>query len=178
MSAYKQAKANKGRGRTRRARGLYTAGDYAAPTLKRAFAKRGFAQARILTEWSLVAGQGLADVCRPERVSRGKSGFGGTLVLATLGAYALEIQHQEPQIVERINRYYGYKAVSKLSIRQVAELPGQKQPDFSPPAASAEEAGQVEKLVAPVAHAGIRGALEQLGKNVLARQREQESRNP
>ena len=41
-----------------------------------------------------------------------------TLVLRCEGPAAIEIQHLAPQILERVNRFFGFQAVGRLAIRQ------------------------------------------------------------
>ncbi|MDD9798628.1 MAG: DciA family protein [Alphaproteobacteria bacterium] len=43
---------------------------------------------------------------------------GATLIVKVEGAMALELQHLAPQIIERLNNYYGYAAIGKLHIIQ------------------------------------------------------------
>ena len=45
-----------------------------------------------------------------------------TLHVDVLSARALEIQHRETVLLERINVVFGYKAISKIAIRQVNAL--------------------------------------------------------
>lgn len=40
------------------------------------------------------------------------------LALSGFGAWALELQHQSPLVIERINSYFGYQAVIKISLSQ------------------------------------------------------------
>ncbi|MEE2955808.1 MAG: DciA family protein [Pseudomonadota bacterium] len=87
----------------------------AEPTLR----ERGFAAAEIITHWLLILGPTLARQCIPERVSYPKSNQNErVLFIRTSGSAALEIQHQIPIIIERINTYFGFKAVTKISIVQ------------------------------------------------------------
>jgi len=43
---------------------------------------------------------------------------GATLIVKVEGAMALELQHLSPQIIERLNNYYGYAAIGRLHIIQ------------------------------------------------------------
>lgn len=106
----------------RRMRGFARAGVIAAPLMRAAGAPRGFAEHRLLTDWPTVAGVVLAQTCRPVRVSyRGKdAGLGATLVLAVDGARATEVEHMGPRIVERVNQVYGYRAISRIRVVQIA----------------------------------------------------------
>ena len=84
------------------------------PKLTRAaFRDRGFYQGSILTDWVDIVGAELATKSCPEKISRD-----GVLTLRVDGSIALEIQHREPQILERIATHFGYRAVTRIKIRQ------------------------------------------------------------
>ena len=105
----------------RKARGFMRAAELTPGALKSAGAKRGFAELRLLTEWRAVVGEAVARVCRPVKVTyrgRGGPGLGATLVVTAEGARAPEIEMRKAQILERVNAFYGYRAVSRLSIDQ------------------------------------------------------------
>ena len=85
----------------------------------RAFRRYGFARKEILMRWPEIVGSALAECCAPERLSFNKQeNKGGTLHVRVEGSLALEIQHFEPIILERINGFYGYEAVAKLKLLQ------------------------------------------------------------
>ena len=100
------------------------------PKLARAvMGKRGFAEAGLLTDWQAVVGADIAAKAQPERLDfpRGERRE-GTLHLSVAGAWALALQHLEPQLVERINSYFGYRAVARLKLHQVALPPTRELP--------------------------------------------------
>ena len=77
-----------------------------------------------------------AKVSSPEsvRFPAGKK-FGGTLNIVVQGAHAPLMQHLAPVIVERVNRFFGYSAVAKLSFRQgspIAREHVRKRPQLRP----------------------------------------------
>ena len=92
---------------------------------------RGFAEASIFTEWPRIVGSGLARRCTPVqlRFPRGRSRH-ATLVLAAGGGTALELRHLAPQILERINAFFGRRTVARLQFTAAALTP-------PPPAAKA-----------------------------------------
>jgi len=101
-------------------RGFSRVSDAARGLIRKPLAKRGFAQARLLTEWDAVVGAEIAGLVRPLRLSHtSKEGMGGTLTLGVLGVRALEAQHQEPAIIERVNAHYGYRAVARIRLAQL-----------------------------------------------------------
>lgn len=90
------------------------------------FKKQGFAQAAVVTDWDQIVGPALAAASRPEGLAFPPGArSGGVLTLTAPGPVALEIQYQSLLIIERINSYFGYKAVDRLTIRQ-SPLPFKK----------------------------------------------------
>jgi len=79
--------------------------------------RRGFAGAAIATHWLEIVGRPLSDHSQPFRIvfPRGER-RGGTLHLTVAGAFAPEVIHLSPQIIERINGYFGYGAVDRLEL--------------------------------------------------------------
>lgn len=152
----------------RRGKGFYRAAEFTPGALKSAGAKRGFAELRLLTEWRAIAGDALAAICRPTKVTYGgRGGLGAALVLAAEGARAPEIEMQKAGIVERVNAFYGYRAISRIVIDQ-SRAPLLKTPE--PGAGSEAEAPRVAPApVADVADPGLALALARLGANVTAK---------
>jgi hypothetical protein len=81
-------------------------------------AEQGFAQSDIITRWRDIVGPHLADHCVSERLSFPRGQDGGTLHIVAGGAFATELQHMAPEIIERINGYFGFPAVARLALRQ------------------------------------------------------------
>lgn len=98
---------------------------------RHALGRQGLAEAGLIADWPEIIGPRLADCCLPIKLSfpPGER-VGGTLAVRVMGAMALELQHYEPQVLERVNTYFGYRAVSRLRIlqgtvpRQTSSTPG------------------------------------------------------
>ncbi|HWV13658.1 MAG TPA: DciA family protein [Sphingobium sp.] len=84
-----------------------------------AFRKFGFVQSSIVTRWAEIVGSHYAAISAPEsiRFPVGKKG-GGTLQLTVMSGHAPMIQHVLPDIIERVNRFFGYAAVAKVAMKQ------------------------------------------------------------
>lgn len=106
-------------------------GAYVPKLTRKAFEKYGFSAAALLTDWRSIVGADLADFAAPERLkwprsvaSRGdvevgaEGRPGAVLVLRVEPARALDVQYKAQQILERINVYFGYRAVTELRIIQ------------------------------------------------------------
>ena len=89
-----------------------------------AFRRFGFVQSSVVTRWPEIVGPHHAKVCAPEaiRFAPGEKSD-GILQLVVLPAHAPLIQHVIPEIMERVNRFFGYKAVARVKMRQGAVKP-------------------------------------------------------
>lgn len=84
-----------------------------------ALARRGFAQSDVLSHWDSIVGPNLANCSSPERLNYGKgSSKEATLRVRVAPGWAPEFQHFEQLIIERINSFFGYRAVARLQIIQ------------------------------------------------------------
>jgi hypothetical protein len=138
-------------------------GAYASRALTPAARARGFAATAILSEWTAIVGSELAQFTMPDRVvwprrreeddealPRGRRGEGAVLVLRVEGPRAIEVQHRSGQILERVNAYFGYRAVAELRILQApvtrkaprSPSPAPRlDPEALPPSATIEDEG-------------------------------------
>lgn len=158
----------------RRARGFRQTGSLVSRQIRTVSERRGFAETRLLTDWTAICGPELAAKVTPVRVSYSRGGMGATLVVLCDGARAPEITMQRETIRARVNACYGYNAISRVQITQTA-------PGMAAPAGFAEERPHfegkptapkrqdAEAAVGPIADDGLRAALQRLGDNVLSR---------
>jgi hypothetical protein len=107
-------------------------GAYAARTLDPAARARGFASVSLLSEWPAIIGAELAEFTMPDRVmwpkrreetgeappQKSRRTEGAILVLRVEGPRAIEVQHRSGQILERVNAYFGYRAIAEMRILQ------------------------------------------------------------
>lgn len=100
-----------------------------------AFRRFGFVQSSVVTRWPEIVGETHARVCAPEaiRFPPGEKAD-GILQLVVLPAHAPLIQHVIPEIMERVNRFFGYAAVSRVKLRQgVVKPPSGERRASAPP---------------------------------------------
>ena len=129
--------------------------------------KRGFAEAQLVAQWPAIIGETLAAGAAPEKLSfsRGERRE-GTLHLRVAPGVALEIQHREPLLVERINAFFGYRAVARLALKQ-GPLPPSAPPPPQPRPLKSEERQQLDGTLAGVEDPALRAALARLGAAVI-----------
>ena len=143
----------------------------------RAMKRRGFQDSRLIENWPAIVGEQLASMSQPVRLSRkdmrrpspsgGPTGAGdqatndgAVLTIRVEGAMALELQHLAPQIIDRLNGYYGHAAIGRLNIIQ-----GPVGTTESPLAVQSPDEEEVERLAATyeeITHPRLKRALARL----------------
>ena len=138
-----------------------------------AFEKFGFHSAEIMASWETIVGADLARLTRPETIKwprgarshgdtaeEGGRSAGATLIVASDPAFALEVSYRHQEIIDRINRYFGYRAIGQLKVHQV---PRDAKAELKAPAAL--KAPTVGITVSP---GDLSAALDALGRSVAA----------
>jgi hypothetical protein len=94
-----------------------------------AFRRFGFIQSAVVSRWAEIVGQRYAAVSTPEsiRFPHGQRAD-GVLTLEVQGAHGTMMQHVLPEIIERVNRFFGYAAVARVVIRPATAMPLRKAP--------------------------------------------------
>jgi hypothetical protein len=134
---------------------------------RRTLGRHGLAEGGLVTDWAAIVGATIAERSLPLRLSfTGGERREGTLHVRVSGALALELQHLEPQILERINGYFGYRAVGRLRIHQ-GPVPNLSAPR-SPPAGATSPEAEVEigSQISAVQDEALREALRGLGRSI------------
>ena len=152
-----------GSGKKRRGGGLRALAASLPRVTGKAFGRRGLALSSLVADWPSVIGSELASVTVPRRLDKGGA---GTLTLRVESGQALTLQHLEPLLIERINAYLGFNAISRLRLQQGPlgrRLPPPRRP--APPLDPAQEAA-LQARAKGVADAKLRAALERLGRAV------------
>ncbi len=157
-------------------------GNFVAALTRKAFEKYGFSAATLITDWPAIVGQDLSRQTAPEKLKwprapempgappgadaapTPKARQGAVLFIRVEGPRALEIEYKRAQIAERINAYFGYRAIAEIRIIQ-APLP-------KPVARKRVEVTAADKVSLPsVADDDLRTALEKLGAGIRAKKR-------
>ncbi len=163
-----------------RGRGFRSAGETARRRLGEAAAGHGFAEPEVLLRWPEVVGERLSGLCVPVKVSYSRAGrLGATLVVRVEGARATEVEHLGPRIIERVNQFYGYRAIVRLEVTQTTggasggfaeESAGYKgRPQAAPAEPSPEAEARAAELTRGIESEALRAALTRMGAHVLSR---------
>jgi len=135
---------------------------------QKALGKQGLAFGSLLTDWADIVGTRLADQTVPLKLAfpRGKRDC-AVLHLRVSSPAALLLQHEEPQVLQRINAFFGWKAVERLKLVHGGPvLKSSTPPPPLPRHLSSVEEQRLQSRVAEIPPGDLREALERLGRAV------------
>ena len=159
--------------------------DWVEGCIAPALARYGFGEVDIVSGWADIAGPRVAAFAEPVEIKWPRrntpsrmpgsgavpSELGGgrppaTLVVRVEGAFALELQHLAPLLIERINVHLGWRCIGRLALRQapLAGRPPRKAPAPVPQPAAIAAA---RDLTGGIDDEGLRAALVRLGARTL-----------
>lgn len=145
--------------------------DLVESCLSPALAAQGFASSDVVIAWPDIVGERLAAHCRPVKLQwpRRRPDVGASdtsepavLVVKVEGVFALELQHLAPLIVERVNAYFGWRCVGRLSLKQ-GPIEAEPAPTRLRPEPDAESLRAAEAKVGPLQDDALRRSLARLG---------------
>jgi hypothetical protein len=137
------------------------------------FKRRGFAATEIVTHWPDIVGADIAAHCEPMKIDWPRQQRGrdpsesapapATLVLRVEGPAAIEIQHQAALVIARINQFFGWPAIGRVTLRQA---PLRRRPRPQRPMLSAKAVQAEAQRLTGVADDDLRQSLARLGAAV------------
>ncbi len=133
--------------------------------------KRGFAEAGLIEDWSSIVGKELSTQCLPVKLRYPSQGVrnDGTLLVKADPAFALMIQQQTPQIIERVNSHFGYRAIARLSIQQGPLYQVERKAPPELPKLTKSESQAIQTEFADVENDALRTALERIARTLKAK---------
>ena len=132
-----------------------------------AFRRFGFVQSSVVTRWPEIVGERHARVCSPEaiRFPPGEKSE-GILELVVVAAHAPMIQHSIPDIMERVNRFFGYRAVARVKLRQGLVKPPSADKKASAPLSLKPIPMELGDSLRDIGDAELRTVLESLARSL------------
>lgn len=117
-----------GTGERRRGGGLKSFARSLEGVRKKALGRLSPAEAGLHLEWAAIVGATLAAKTQPRRLRFRKQSDrrDGTLTIACEPAFAIELQHMMPLLIERLNAHFGYRAVAQVRLEQARIAPRAK----------------------------------------------------
>ena len=152
--------------------------DLIGKALDPVIAKQGFGESDVILHWGDIVGPRLAAVSDPVKLQwpprpPGRSPEAppdpATLIVRIEGAFALELQHLSPLIIERVNARLGWRCVGKIGIRQGPGKRAPARPLRRPP--DPQAAREAQEAVASIEDEALRAALARLGTAAIGETR-------
>lgn len=103
----------------RKTHGLVAVGLPVAQITRPVFGRRGFIHGALVMDWPAIVGPLLAAHTVPMGIQfpRGERTGGQLSIKVSSSAFATQLQHLSPLVIDKVNGYFGWKAVDRLRLR-------------------------------------------------------------
>ena len=157
-------------------RGVVQISEVANGLIDPVLARRAGINTMLLGSWDEIAGSSFADCTRPERISwprrvsemvgEGGGHQAGVLTIACEGSRALFLSHQQGELIQRINGFFGFPAIRQVKIVQKPVSPPARRARKPRPLTGAA-ARHLDELVEGIEGDNLKAALKRLGTAVI-----------
>ena len=72
----------------------------------------------LVQRWDEIMGHDIASVARVVAIKKNRDNTFNIVLRPAVPAYALQLSYRADEIIQKINKYFGYNAVSKISFRK------------------------------------------------------------
>ena len=94
-------------------------GDILRPQLRELMGSKALGAARLINDWATIVPQNIAKGSKPQQIQfTTKDRVHGTLILQADSGLATELTFTKVQLIERINRYFGYALIKDIRVLQ------------------------------------------------------------
>jgi len=154
---------------------LESLGSIFMPIVKGLVSSEDLVGVEIMYKWKDIVGSEIASFSQPLKTKYNPKTDIRTLCMEVpLGGYALEVQHKEQYLIDKINAYFGYRAIHNLNIMQNANMQPiliEKQDDKNlEKIVSDEDMTYLNTLTEDIKDEKLREILIKIGKNVISDQ--------
>lgn len=144
--------------------------------LSPSLAAQGFATSDIIMAWPEIVGERLAAFTQPLKIEwKRKPPHAdpearpepATLLIRVESAFALELQHMAPIVIDRVNTYYGWRCIGKIVLKQgpVRRIEQKKPPA---PVLTPADKAKVGSAIRDIEEDGLKAALDRLGQAIVS----------
>jgi hypothetical protein len=149
--------------------------DFLDACLGPSLAAQGFATSDVIVAWPDIVGERLAGFTQPLKIEwKRKAPHAdpearpepATLVVRVESAFALEMQHLAPVVIDRVNTHYGWRCIGKLVLKQGPVRRIEKPRPTSRPLTDADRE-RLGAAIQPIEEERLRAALDRLGQAIV-----------
>ena len=81
--------------------------------------EKNFIEISLIKKWREIIGDDIAKFCWPIKIRFSEiNNLNGIIFLKTMRGKSMEIEFKNEEIIEKLNQYFGYKAIAKISVVQ------------------------------------------------------------
>ena len=81
--------------------------------------EKNFVEISLIKKWREIIGDDIAKFCWPIKIVFSEiNNLNGIIFLKTMRGKSMEIEFKNEEIIEKLNQYFGYKAIAKISVVQ------------------------------------------------------------
>jgi len=81
--------------------------------------EKNFIEISLIKKWREIIGDDIAKFCWPIKIVFSEiKNSNGIIFLKTMRGRSMEIEFKNEEIIEKLNQYFGYKAIAKISVVQ------------------------------------------------------------
>ncbi len=160
---------------TKKAVGLTCLSDGIGDMAKKLLGPHGLIEIDLIRNWEKIVGSELAEQTLPQKIDFKKDARDdGTLcLLVSSGAFALQINYQADIILQKVNTYFGYKAINKIKIMQIGngafEKTQAKSADIEKKIlVTKDEQNYIDTIISDIQDDALKNRLESLGKHIMS----------
>ena len=98
--------------------GAQTLSNFLPDEVKKILKKRGFAELELLKNWGNIVPKKYISLIYPIKIKANSQKEGARLVLKVDPSIAFAVEHEKEKIIQKINSFFGYRAIVKLELIQ------------------------------------------------------------
>jgi len=158
-------------------RDLESLGSIFIPLVEGAVSSDDLIGVEITLHWEDIIGKDIYNFSTPKQTKFDPKANKRTLYIdVPVGGFALELQHKENYILNKVNAYFGYNAVHKLNINQnmnmlpkkiVSDVSRDQKKELTP-----DEEKYLQEVLQEIKDEKLREILTNLGKSIMTNKKE------
>ena len=129
-------------------------------TLKKHLRKGSYNYSNIIDNWTRIVSKKISDECYPVTVKMGKKFENGNLVLNVMHGKELDVEYEKNEIIDKINSFFGYNCISKVTLKIVQNKIIEKNKIFT----KIKDLDKIEKNLEKVNNEQLKSSLNALLK--------------
>ena len=90
-------------------------------TLRKHLKKGSYNYSNIIDNWTKIVSKKISDACYPASIKIGKEMKNGNLVLNVIHGKEIEVEYKKNEIIDKINSFFGYSCISKVTLKIVQD---------------------------------------------------------